>query len=376
VATKRHPHNPSAESDEAIPAIELKQPLSRWTKMFVVALAALILALGSLVFIWFIARPIGLFLLALTIATALAPIVHFLERYLRRTAAVVVVFLGLVLVLMLIGFIVIPPFVEQVELVAVRVPELVERLELFINRWLRIADVNLTEMFMAQAGNLAGQLWTLPINIIYFLLEGFVVIFLAIYMLIEAPAIRGFVLSLFPDRQDERTAKVLDEMTHSMGGYVRGVLMSGSAVGVMAAVGTWAMGLNYPMALGVFAAMMEVFPYVGPAIAGIPIIVLAFMESPTLGAVAIVFWLAVQQIESNILLPNIMRSQTEVSPLLVLLALAAGYAMGGLMGAIVAIPVTAALRVFIVMVLAPAIRRRTGATADAAHRVKVEHRPD
>jgi predicted PurR-regulated permease PerM len=359
-----------------MPDIELKQPLSRWTRIFLVSVAALVLALGSLLFIWFIARPIGLFLLALTIATALAPVVHFLERYLRRTPAVVLVSLGLVLVFMLIGFIVVPPLVEQVELVTVRVPELVERLELFINRWLRIADVNLTEIFMAQVGNLAAQLWTLPINIIYFLLEGFVVIFLAIYMLIEAPAIRGFVLSLFPDRQDARIGKVLDEMAHAMGGYVRGVLLSGSAVGVLAALGTWAMGLNYPLALGVFAAIMEVFPYVGPAIAGIPIIVLAFLESPTLGAVAIVFWLTVQQIESNILLPNIMRSQTEVSPLLVLLALAAGYALGGLMGAIVAIPVTAAVRVFIVMVLAPAIRRRTGATADAAHRVKVEHRPD
>jgi predicted PurR-regulated permease PerM len=359
-----------------MPAIELKQPLSRWTKALLVAVATLVLAVGSLVFIWWIARPIGLFLLALTIATALAPIVHFLERYLRRTPAVVVVFLGLVLVLVIIGFIVIPPFVEQVELVVARLPELVNQLELWLNRWLRIGEVDLTQIFMMQAANLEGSLWTLPFNIIYFLLEGFVVIFVALYMLIEAPAIRKFILSLFSDQDDEKAGKVLDGMTHAMGGYVRGVLMSGSAVGVMAVLGTWAMGLNYPLALGVFAAVMEVFPYVGPAIAGIPIIALAFMESPTLGAIAIVFWLIVQQIESNILLPNIMRSQTEVSALLVLLALAAGYALGGLLGAVVAIPVTAALRVFILMVAAPAVRRRTGATADAAKRIKVEHEAD
>jgi predicted PurR-regulated permease PerM len=359
-----------------MPAIELKQPLSRWTKTFLVALAALMLALGSLVFIWWIARPIGLFLLALTIATALAPIVHFLEPYLRRTPAVVVVFLGLVLLLVIIGFIVIPPFIEQVELVVARFPELVAQFERWLNRWLHIGDINLTEMVMGQMANIAGSLWTLPVNTIYFLLEGFVVIFLALYMLIEAPAIRKFILSLSSDQQDEKVGKVLDQMMHAMGGYVRGVLMSGSAVGVLAVLGTWAMGLNYPLALGVFAAMMEVFPYVGPAIAGIPIIALAFMESPTLGAIAIVFWLAVQQIESNILLPNIMRTQTEVSALLVLMSLAAGYALGGLLGAIVAIPVMAALRVLLVMVLAPAIRRRTGATADASKRIKVEREDD
>jgi predicted PurR-regulated permease PerM len=356
-----------------MPAIELKQPLSRWTKMFLVAVAALVLALGSLVFIWWIARPIGLFLLALTMATALAPIVRFLERYLRRTPAVIVVFLGLVLLLVLIGFIVIPPFIEQVELVVARFPQMVAQFERWLNQWLDIGEINLTEVVMGQAANIEGTLWTLPFNIIYFLLEVFVVIFLALYMLIEAPAIRRFVLSLFPDQHGERAGEVLDEMTHAMGGYVRGVLMSGSAVGVLAVLGTWAMGLNSPLALGVFAALMEVFPYVGPAIAAIPIVTLAFMESPTLGAVAIIFWLAVQQIESNILLPNIMRSQTEVSALLVLLALAAGYALGGLLGAVVAIPVTAALRVLVVMVLAPAIRRRTGATTDTARRVKVEH---
>jgi predicted PurR-regulated permease PerM len=255
-------------------------------------------------------------------------------------------------------------------------PELVTQVELWLNRWLGIGEINLTEIVMAQVANIEGSLWMLPFNTIYFLLEGFVVIFLALYMLIEAPAIRKYILSLSSDQQDEKVGKVLDEMMHAMGGYVRGVLMSGSAVGVMAVLGTWAMGLNYPLALGVFAAMMEVFPYVGPAIAGIPIITLAFMESPTLGAVAIVFWLAVQQIESNILLPNIMRTQTEVSALLVLMSLAAGYALGGLLGAIVAIPVMAAFRVFVVMVLAPAIRRRTGATADATKRIKVEHKND
>jgi predicted PurR-regulated permease PerM len=76
--------------------------------------------------------------------------------------------------------------------------------------------------------------------------------------------------------------------------------------------------------------------------------------------------IVLQQLENHLLLPNIMRSQTEISPLLTILALFTGGALGGFIGALAAIPLAAALRVFVLRVVAPAVRRQTGATVEQA----------
>jgi predicted PurR-regulated permease PerM len=95
----------------------------------------------------------------------------------------------------------------------------------------------------------------------------------------------------------------------------------------------------------------------------VPLVGIALLQSPTKAIIALGYAIILHQVESNILVPNIMRTQTEISPLLVLLALTGGLAIGGIFGALVAIPLTAALRVIFVEQVFPAIRRRTGAQA-------------
>ena len=85
------------------------------------------------------------------------------------------------------------------------------------------------------------------------------------------------------------------------------------------------------------------------------------ITSVLFAAYLLVFVLELQKFESNVLMPNIVRSQTKVSPLLALLALFIGASLGGLLGVLVAIPLAAGARVFVVQVVAPGIRRWTGA---------------
>ena len=132
-------------------------------------------------------------------------------------------------------------------------------------------------------------------------------------------------------------------------------------MGVFTYVGLTIIGLDLALTLSILAGLLEVIPVLGPVLAAIPMLIIALLESPTQALVVLLFVLALQQVESRILLPFIMRSQTEVSPLLVLVAIFVGEALGGLLGAIVAIPLVSMLRVFVQRVVAPWARRRTGA---------------
>jgi predicted PurR-regulated permease PerM len=118
--------------------------------------------------------------------------------------------------------------------------------------------------------------------------------------------------------------------------------------------------------LGLIAGTLEFIPVIGPIIGAVPMVLIALLQSPAKALIALVFAIALHQLESGILVPNIMRTQTSISPLLVLLALTAGLSIGGVFGALVAIPLTAALRVLIIELVFPAIRHRTGVQASAS----------
>jgi predicted PurR-regulated permease PerM len=105
-------------------------------------------------------------------------------------------------------------------------------------------------------------------------------------------------------------------------------------------------------------------PLIGPIIVAVPVVLVAFLQSPSLALFALLLYIALQQIEGQLLTPLIMRQQTDVPQTLVIFAVVAGGAIGGLLGVLVSIPLAAALRVFALEVVVPVVRRWTGADAN------------
>jgi predicted PurR-regulated permease PerM len=101
----------------------------------------------------------------------------------------------------------------------------------------------------------------------------------------------------------------------------------------------------FALPLAVFAGLTEVIPYVGPVIGAIPAVLIAFADSPVKGVMVIGWYLLIQQIESSILVPKIMENNVGLNPLLVIIAVIAGGSLGGVIGAILAIPVAGAAQV-------------------------------
>jgi predicted PurR-regulated permease PerM len=148
-----------------------------------------------------------------------------------------------------------------------------------------------------------------------------------------------------------------------MGGYVRGILIEALLITVIVFVGLWLLGVEYPLALAVLAGIGEFMPYVGPIMAAVPAVLLALLESPTLALIVLGFYVVLQLVEGYLLFPFVVGNQSEIPALLIILGLLAGGAVGGVLGALVAIPLAGALRIVVLRVIAPEIRRRTGGHA-------------
>ncbi len=336
-------------------------PSVAWWRTTVIGATSLAFALGVLALIWLLARPLSLLLAAVVVAQALAPIVGWLERRLPRPVAVLLVYLALALMVGGVGWLTVPPLVDQGRELVMNTPWMVEHGRAWAARVDPVGADQLIGAIQRTVNRFTGVLVALPLTLFSSLLEVFLVLFMSAYWLISAPALRRFALSLFPSTRRDRAGDVLSAVGETMGGYVRGVAINALVVGAVVYAGLLVIGVDYPLVLALVAALGELVPVVGPILAAVPAVAVALAESPRQALVVLAFYVVMQQIESNILMPQIMRRQADVPPLLSLFALLAGSAVGGLLGALVAIPLLGALRVLVIQVAVPAERRWAGA---------------
>lgn len=335
-----------------------------WWKLLVLGAVTLIVAIGLAQFIWMIARPLAILFGAIVIAEAMMPAVNRLERFMPRVLATLLMYLALAALLTGIGWLVFPALVEQATDVVDRGPELIEEGRELLNNWAPDNSEQIEGFLTEQLQGALGALSGLPFTVVSSIVEVFLVVVLSIYWVVAAPSMSRFFLSLFPTQRRGHAETVMKEMSGAIGGYVRGTALDALIVGSIVYVGLLIIGVPYPLVLALLAAIGEFVPIAGPFIAGAPAVLIALLESPVLALIVLVFYIVLQQFEGNVLLPIVMNNQAHVPPLLVLFAIFVGGSLGGVLGALIAIPLAGALRVLVLRVVAPGIRAWSGAPPD------------
>jgi predicted PurR-regulated permease PerM len=338
----------------------LPPALNWWWWVWAVA-AALIVAVAVIAALWQFERPIYLMILGTAIAAALSTVVNWIERLMPRMLAIVLVYILLIALIGLLGWVIIPPLASQAQQAVTQIPQFLNQSQRWFNRFDSLTGGSLSGSVISQLSNFGSTIVSLPVAIFSSLADIVVVFFISLYGLVATPSLKNFIASLFPGERGEIVISKLGKMVDSMGGYVRGTVLDGVIMGFISYIGLLIIGVPFPLVLGLFAGVMELVPFLGPLISGAAMIGVALTQSVTIALIVFVFTVALHQFEGNILMPNIMRSQTDVSPLLVVIALVAGNTLGGLLGALSAIPLVAALKVFVTDVVAPAIRRMSQA---------------
>ncbi|HZU11531.1 MAG TPA: AI-2E family transporter [Chloroflexota bacterium] len=337
-----------------------RQDAPVWRSAAIAALA-LALALGSLAIIWFLATPLAIFFVAIVIAEALTPVVRRVERWMPRPVGVVAIFLLLGLILAGLFLLIIPPLVVQTQQAIKDLPQLLTKVGDLVNRLAPGEGTRLVHSLEANAPTYLHAAAAPPLSALAALAVFVQIMFLAAYWLIATPGLYRFALSLFPPRQQQYAREVFREMGEAMGGYVRGTVLDAAIVAAITYVFLLLMGVRYPLVLALLAFLGEFVPLIGPTVAEIPAAGLALLLSPIHAIIVVVFYTVLQQVDGNVILPLILRSQAKISPLLVTAAVFTGAWVAGIVGALVAIPLAATLKVIAVRVVAPAIRHWSGA---------------
>jgi predicted PurR-regulated permease PerM len=173
----------------------------------------------------------------------------------------------------------------------------------------------------------------------------FGIVFVAIYLLIDARRMKAAFIRTAPPRF-RRDAQVLwEDFGASLSRYLGGLTISLLLQGVLSGLALWLIGVPYPLLLGLWVAMTAVIPYLGAYLGAIPAVILGFYQSTTTGILTIVIYIVIQQLESNVLTPRIQGQAVRVHPILVLLTVIALSEIDGLRGAVFAVPLLAVCRV-------------------------------
>ena len=182
--------------------------------------------------------------------------------------------------------------------------------------------------------------------------ESFVILFLApvlaLYVLIDLDRFKRTSVELTPPKYQEEVAYVGGEVGGALGSFVRGQLLVAFIVGVASSIGMWIIDLPFWLLIGILAGFLNLIPFLGPIVGGALAVLVALLNGDPWQAVwAVVIFVIIQQIDNHIITPMIQRTRVQLSPLVIVLALVIGGSVAGLLGVLIAVPLTAAIRILV-----------------------------
>lgn len=304
--------------------------------------------------LWLIVRiwPIILIIvIALILAGTFSPVVAWLERRrVPRALGLGLILLGLVGTVVGLVALIVPALVGQITDAAENAPELRRQLADFMAgiplldaRAQQIRDTE-PSSFLATIGERGLGYAGVAVQALTY---GLITVVLAFYLLADHERVQGFLFALLPRNYHLRTARILLDMETIVGGYVRGQALTSFLIGTFTFITLTIAGVPNAFALAVFAAAADLVPLVGAIIAVILPTLASLAQGPTiaLGVFAALF--VYNQIENHIIIPRVYGKTMRLSPVAVLVALLIGGQLLGLIGALLALPLAAGLRVLV-----------------------------
>jgi predicted PurR-regulated permease PerM len=327
----------------------------------ILVVLGIVLAAWALLQVILITRQVLTWILvALFFAIALSPAVDWLqERGIRRRGyAVALTSLAVAGVITLIGWLVIPPLVDQVNDFARKVPDYIDDLtegrgrlgfletEYHIVERIREA---VEEGGASKVFGLSGTAISITKSVLTMVAAVITIIALTYFMLLEGPTWLNRFYSLFSPPTEKRLRSIFGDIGKAVGGYVTGNLFISLIAGVSSGLVLWIMDVPFALALGLLVAILDLVPLVGATIAAIVCTTVAFLATDSIwsGIVVLIFFVVYQQIENHLLQPLVYGRTVQLSPLIVLIAVLIGASLAGVLGALGAIPIAGALQVLV-----------------------------
>jgi predicted PurR-regulated permease PerM len=309
----------------------------------VIGVIALALAAGKVVVLVFV---------AVILASGLQPVIGWIRGHapIGRGPAILLVYGVFLAVVVGMALVVLPAAFAQFERTLTSLPPIFERARTWasdlrpsgISRAaLALIDGAATLLRPSPAGPSSGQVVQVGLTVAEALTSILTLLTVVYFWLTEHARLQRYALAFVPARRRARVRDVWNQAETRLGMWIRAQLILMGTLGLATSVAYTLLGVPSAVLLGVTAALAEGIPIVGPLLGAIPAVLLAATVSPQLAIAVAGVYLVIQIVEGNVLVPLVMRNTVGISPFLVILSVLVGAAAGGLIGALLAVPIAA-----------------------------------
>jgi predicted PurR-regulated permease PerM len=297
------------------------------------------------------------------------PVVQWLRRRMPLVLAIVLVYGAIILAIAVVAWFVVPRIGDESQTLMQRYPQIVSRIQSMITNPDDPVTSHLPGFVKKELGQLPDQIvaWVRQHGVASFghvltVLAGFALVvatfivipLLTAYLLLDLDNLKLAVSSVVPEDRWRATVHLLGDFDAVVGGFIRGQLLVAVTVGILITLAMWLLHVPYPFLLGLIAAVFDLIPYVGAIAAYFPAMLSGLINNGVLNAVFVsVAFVVIYEAEGHFIAPNIVSKTVKLSPFVVLLAVLIGAELAGVVGALVAIPVTGVLRVIALRVFHP-----------------------
>ncbi len=279
-----------------------------------------------------------------------------------RPVAVLIVFLTGIGLLVGLVMLVYPELQKQIENFAEQVPTFIDEANQFllsvqnsewfnrispdqqaITEWLRSLETNLTDIASNLAGNITTYLGVVASAIIVLI----VVPFVLFYLLKDGERLPKRIISFLPKKYKYEVGEILDEMDDALSNYIQGQIIVSFCVGILIYIGYLIIDLKFALILAFIALFTNFIPFIGPWIGTAPGVIVGLFESPLQALLVVIVAVVVQQIESNLISPQVMGKKLNVHPITIIFLLLFAGKFGGVVAMIIAVPTYAVGKVIV-----------------------------
>ena len=300
-------------------------------------------------FIYVLKDVLIVFLFGLIIASAISPFSNWLDQKgFPRLWGVLILFLVVLGLFALVASLVIPSLATDIDQLTTTLPTVFEKVSVSLENVQQGAPAyldfvseiqNILSGFSSYLQQSSQSVVGLAVGIFGGVISFLAVLVISFYLSVTKKGVESFLESVVPEKYESYVKDLWKRSERKVGLWLQGQLLLALIVGLVVYVGLSLMGIKFALVMGLLAFAFEIVPVVGPVLAAIPAVILAFLQEPTLGLWVILFYVIVQQLENHILVPVVMGKTIGLNPVVVIMALLVGANLAGIAGMIIAVPV-------------------------------------
>lgn len=288
------------------------------------------------------------FFIAFLITVVLHPLVNWLhERHIPIWLSVLLPLLGLLILIALVGYFVVPNLVSESRQFATHLPDYISSLRAQFGFNFHLNTNSLRQTLQSHYGSLSSALITVTTKVVTLVVGVITVIVVTLYWLGSYDRIRATLITYFPKNTQKRADDIWTRVEKKLVSWFQAQLLLSVAVGVLVWIGALIVGLPFAGVLGLISGVLEIIPTLGPIAAAMPGILLGFTISPKTAVASLVMYIVVQQLENHLLAPFLLGRTVRLHPVIIILSLLIGAELYGIIGALLAVPVALVISSFV-----------------------------